>query len=221
LPPVNWPSANKADTNGAPNVRDGASAFDAALSIDVPGIDFQTQPQPFNAHAACRGLAACMLLAADAKKIPLEYGRVPADGAFNGYFSTPSDWLARKVDYMRPKLEREAEENGFTFKATAEAIATQKAAKVAEYTDYCTAIARDLAQAIKSSVVALKTADRQTLAETVHESFESLGMKPADEIKGAGNALMNAKRERYARGEKTAVPQPGMLALLKAAGCEI
>lgn len=212
---------DKSDTNGAPNPLDGSSAFDAALSIDVPGIDFQAKPRPFDTDAACKGLAATMLLAVDARKIPLEYGRLPSENAFAGYFSTPSDWLARKVEYHKPRLIREAQESGFTFKASVEAIQKNADAKVAEYVAFATAIARDMAAAIKVHVSALKTRSREELAEVVCDSFTALGMDPREELKGAGNALLKAKRERYERGEKTATPQPGMLAMLKACGCDL
>jgi hypothetical protein len=212
--------SRKASTTENPSGE--AVAFDESLSVGLPGFDGQdTKPAAYSNELAAEAYSCCMLLASDALRVPLEYGRIPKPESLSRYFSNPGEWLSRKVQYHKPRLEREAAENGAIFGATAEGIAKNTAAKVQEFTDWATGIAKQQAAAIKLYSKTHSKDDAEDLATTVIESMLALGVDPDTETKGAASALLRIRKEAFERGEKVTMPQPGMLSLFHDLGVSI
>jgi hypothetical protein len=204
--------ATNSDTNGAPRTEE-APVFDESLDCLVPMMDGIEKPKQFDVATYCEIYGAVLVLAADALKTPLEWGRTPDVKKFSAYFSQPSHWLKSKVAYWKPRLQKEERDLGMTYGSDAEIIEKRAAAKVAEYEDWATGVATQMAAMIKLQSKQLQQSDTTNIVEFIEERCSDAGFDLDKEVRFAGKAFMASRKTRYAAGEKLSAPQPGLLKL--------
>jgi hypothetical protein len=204
--------ATNSDTNGAPKTEE-APVFDESLDCLVPMMDGIEKPKQFDVATYCEIYGACLVLAADAVKQPLEWGRTPDPEKFSAYFSQPGHWLASKVNYWKPRLEKEEAQVGATYGATTVIIQQRAAKKVAEYQDWASGVAKQMAAMIKLQSKQLQQSDAADIVEFIEERCSDAGFDLDKEVRFAGKAFMASRKTRYAAGEKLSAPQPGLLKL--------
>ncbi len=196
-------------------------AFDEALDIGVPLLDGHKEKPAFDMDAAATAYACCLTLAADALNRPLEYGRKPNAESLARYFSQPSDWLQRKIEYWTPRFKADAEKTGTTFGASVEAIAGNAAAKLAEYVAHTTTIAKTMAGSIKVASREIKNTDREEIVVTLFDKLAIMGVSPDEETRSAGEAMLRIKKQQFERKEKVSTPQPGVLKYFSDLGIKV
>jgi hypothetical protein len=208
--------SQKSDTNGAPKSEE-SPLFDCSLDA-LPGIDFTEKVKPFPVETACTIYGMTLLMLSETLHVPLEYGRNPDDGpeGLRKYWSTPDQWAKEKAAYITTITDREAAELGATYGASAEAIERNKAAKRDETNARVGGIAKGMAQQINHAVRTNHHTTTEDMIEYMEEHLPELGLSADVELKGAGEALMRIRKAAYEKGEKSAAPQPGLLAMFKA-----
>lgn len=209
------------DTNGAPQ-SDQSPVFDVALDV-LPGVDFQEKSRPYPIEAACHAYAATLVMLSETMQVPLEYGRKPDDSpdGLRKYWSTPGQWATEKADYRSRLSDKECEELGATYGATTEAIERQKAARRDEINADVLGTAQLMGGLINNSVRELKRTDTDDLIDIIEEVLPEINLSGDDELAGAAEQFMKARREAFAQGKKSKAPQPGMLALFARLGVKV